>query len=138
VTAPAVFLELARRDIRVSLAGDDRVAFEGPPDLGEADLELIRAHKATILDFLRRQGEAQPDAPEAREVERPPDPTPSLEDVVLPDLAAHAERAAILEYEAGLSRRRRSARPRKARARWHRRNPPRTRLPRGARSPRRR
>jgi hypothetical protein len=100
MTAPAVVLELQRRGIHLSLAGQDQIAFDGPPSMSPGDVDLIRAHKPAILAFLREstkahfrhQGDAEPDAPQAREAEREP------------DLDAFEERAAILEFDGGFSR----------------------------------
>ena len=100
----AILADLARRDIRLALAGDDRLAFDGPPDMAPADLDLIRQHKPVILQFLKRQGDAAPDAPQAREAERRPDPMPWLADIQVLDVVAFEERAAVLEFDAGLSR----------------------------------
>jgi len=102
--ARALVERLAARGVRFKLAGEDRIAIEGPEPVLDAAAAEVRRLKPEIIAFLKRQGDAAPDAPQAREAERRPDPMPWLADIQVLDVVALEERAAVLEFDAGLPR----------------------------------
>jgi hypothetical protein len=100
MTGAGVVTELARRDIHLSLVGEGKIAFDGPPGMMPSDVELIRQHKAEIIAFLMRQ--AGPQAPLEPGAE--PQPSPCHADVLVLDVDGYAERAIRLEHDGGLAR----------------------------------
>src|SRR4051812_45057056 len=97
MTASELVADLRARGVRLSVADPDRLHVNAPESLATPELlETLRVRKADIIAELRRREEAQR-RPSFHGLGRDPHAWRDFQDQV-------EERAAILEFDGGLSR----------------------------------